>query len=144
MKSYNTLIKLSKQQLDAKRRELTEILDKKESFLNKVKFLEEELRSEFKLISANNNIPPEIKSQFLAYANGVLSKQSDLMREAEKLNPEINKLNEEIFVLFTEMKKIEIYRDNKIQEIEELSNKKNQLELDEVAINSFIRNQKFF
>ncbi len=144
MKAYNTLIKLSKQQLDEKRRELTNLLDKKEEYLLKIKNLENELREEFKRISNNSNLDIEIKSQFMNYANGVLNKQNDLMNLAEKLNPEINKLNDEIFIIFGEMKKIEIFRDIKIEEEEKLFQKKNQLELDEVAINNFIRNQKFF
>lgn len=142
MKTYNTLVKLSKSQLDEKRRQLNHLLDKKESYLLNVKQLDDELRKEFQELSANKNADVQTKSQFMIYTNGIVIRQTELMKQAESLNPEINKLTDEVFLHFSDMKKFEIFRDRKIENEDELLKKKIQLELDEVATNNFIRRNK--
>ncbi len=142
MKSYNTLIKISKSQLDEKRKLLAQLLDRKDGFMNQIKQLNEELRSEFTRVNSEENTDVMMRTQFLLYASGVVMKQFEYSSQAERLNPEINRLTDEIFIHFADMKKFEIFRDRKIEEEDELLLKKTQSELDEASINSFIRKNK--
>lgn len=143
MKSYNTLIKIQKSQLDEKRKNLAQLLDRKDGFMNQIKSLNEELRTEFGKVSSDMEMDILVRTQFQLYAASVVMKQVEYSNQAESLNPQINKLTDEIFFHFSEMKKIEIFRDKKIEDDETLLLKKTQSDLDEIAINSYIRHNKY-
>lgn len=142
VKSYNTLIKISKLQLDEKRKQLAQLLDRKEGYLNQIKVMNEELRAEFSNVHSSKELDIVMRNQFLLFASSVVMRQIEYSGQADKLNPEINRLSDEIFVHFGDMKKFEIFRDRKLLEQDDLLNKKIQAELDEVGINNFIRKNK--
>jgi flagellar export protein FliJ len=76
---------------------------------------------------------------FLAYIHGVRIKEGILLDEIDKLNPQINRITDEVAEIFSEMKKFEIVKENRELEAEAELQRKSQLEIDEMAIMNFVR-----
>ncbi len=136
MKSLSTLIKISKSQIDEKRKALALLLDRKQGFIDKIRALEDSIKYEAENLEKTL---PEFRPTYISYVFGCRTKEAVLLEEIDKLNPHINKLNDEIAQLFSEMKKYEIVKENREREIAYELNRKRQLEVDEMAIMNHIR-----
>ena len=141
LKTLSTLVKINKFALDEKRKELGLVLDKKEGFLNKIKTLHEDLKKEVQASKSVDIADASYKQYLSNYMAGVKTMQEDFQRQAEELEPKIVEISSEITEKFAEMKKFEIMKDIKIEEIEAELKRKEQLEIDAIAIEKFIRNE---
>jgi flagellar protein FliJ len=133
-KPLKTLVKLSKSELDRKRRELAEFLNRKEQKIREIKNLNDSLESE----RDNLNQNPEAAMVFASFLGAIRKKQTDIVEDIEKkLEPQIKKLSDEIADKFVEMKKYEVLLERKLAEAQAELNKKTQNTLDEVAMTQF-------
>ncbi|MCB2081389.1 MAG: flagellar FliJ family protein [Hyphomicrobiales bacterium] len=137
MKGIRTLIKLAKQNLDVKRQELVQIQEKQDEYHAKNRQLENELAQE--KIRARD-LPPEL-NRFDIYLARVRDRQNSLRAAAQKLQPQIERLQGDITEAFAELKKFEILLEQKEKEEAEAEQKRETIMLDEVAIELYRRKQ---
>ena len=136
LKPLATLIKIHKAQIDEKRKQLAYLLDQKMSRVEEIKKLEQSIKTEGANLHA---LHEDFRPMFLQYITWVRLKEGILLDEIDKLNPQINKITDEVAVIFSEMKKYEIVKENREQEIELELQRKNQIEIDEMAMMNFVR-----
>ncbi len=136
LKPLATLIKINKSQLDEKRKELVLFLDKKQRFIDEIRAMEESIKYE-----ADNlmKLHEDFRPMFLMYLEATRMREGQLLEEIDKINPIIEKISDEIRLIFSEMKKFEIVKENREAEIEADIARKAQLEIDEIAIMNFTR-----
>ncbi|HCR86281.1 MAG TPA: hypothetical protein DIV86_06345 [Alphaproteobacteria bacterium] len=139
LKPLKTLIKITKYSLDEKRKILNALLESKEQMIKKIKQLEDEINEEQK---KNEIMPLDLRMIFPYFVIMMRNRQQVILSEIEKLNPQIQKATDELYEVFTENKKYEVLRDRKIEEFNYEFNKKQQLELDEIAIAKFARQEQ--
>lgn len=136
VKTLNTLVKITEYELEEKRKELNRVLNQKENLMNNIQQLEEayiaesKKAEELKDISLKGFLP-----RFLALTR---DKQKLMITQIENLNPEIEKLTDELYEVFIDNKKYEVLRDQKLEELRQELQKKTQLELDEIALMKFM------
>ena len=119
-----------------KRKQLVILLDQKQQKIDEIKWYEESIKSEGENVM---NLKEEFRPMFLSYISAVRIKEGILLDEIDKLNPQINKITDEISLVFSEMKKYEIVKENREEELELELQRKTQIEIDEMAIMNFIR-----
>ena len=136
LKPLATLIKINKSELDQKRKQLSILLDSKQKRIDEIKKMEESIKSEAENLP---NLDQDFRHMFLSYLEATRMREGILLEEIDKINPEINKVSDEISEVFSEMKKFEIVKENKENEIEQELQRKDQLEIDEIAIMNFTR-----
>lgn len=136
LKPLATLIKINKAELDERRKNLVILLDSKQQRIDEIKRLEDSIKSEGEKLS---ELQEEFHPLFLMYIEGVRLKESILLHEINTLNPQINKATEEIAQIYSEMKKYEIIKETRENEIATELRRKDQLEIDEMAIMNFVR-----
>jgi len=136
LKSLTTLIKINKAQLDEKRRQLAVLLDKKQQHIDEIKRLEDSIKYESDNLART---AADFRPMFLNFVMGVRKKEEVILAEIDKLNPQINKMTDEISIIFSEMKKYEIVKENRETELELELQRKTQIEIDEMAISNFVR-----
>ena len=107
--------------------------------IKKIKQLEDEINEEQK---KNEIMPLDLRMIFPYFVIMMRNRQQVILSEIEKLNPQIQKATDELYEVFTENKKYEVLRDRKIEEFNYEFNKKQQLELDEIAIAKFARQEQ--
>ncbi len=140
LKSLSTLIKVNKAQLDEKRKELAAFLDKKQKCVDEIKAMEDSIKFEAEnLIKLHEDFRP----MFLTYLEATRVREGQLLDEIDKLNPHINRISDEIREIFSEMKKFEIVKENRENEIEAEMMRKTQMEIDEIAMLNFVRKTDF-
>ncbi len=131
MKTYKTLIKISKNELDEKRKELNIFLEKKDSLIAEKEHLSKELKKEEKLLENHN----EVNFSFASYSANIRYQQENIDNFVNVLNTQIDELSKQISEKFSELKKYELMLDKKIaDEIKEVKRKET-LELDEISSN---------
>lgn len=135
MKPYDTLIKLSKEELDKKRRELGILLDQKDRLLKARQELGESLIRERDYAAEN----PENSYTFPGFAKGVKIKEEEIDRKVAFFDEHIEKMSELISVAFSELKKYEIINEKKEKELLAEEARKERIMLDEMGLNSFQR-----
>jgi hypothetical protein len=135
MKSIKTLIKLSKQQLDEKRRELVECEKNKEKLLEYSRLMKEELMVEAEFAAKS----PELAITFDNYRKTILEKQGNIVLAVRDLDRQIAVIAEEIREVFGEIKRYEVFLQQKLLEEEkELKNKESKF-LDAIATDNYLR-----
>jgi hypothetical protein len=134
LKPLATLIKINKAQIDEKRKALALLLDSKQQRLREIKKMEDSI-----LFEAENlkNIQEDFRPQFLFYIEAIRLKEAIILEEIDNINPQIEKTSEEIAEIFSEMKKYEIVKDQRENELEIELQRKTQLEIDEIAMMNF-------
>lgn len=133
MRSLQTLIKLRKDEVDKRRKELAEIETRQAKlqleYDNLGKKIEEEIIASKKF--------PEQAITFAAYLKKTKKRREDLMRNILQLQEVINKKRDELQAAFGEQKKLEIVLERKIEEEKIAANKREQLKMDEIAARKF-------
>lgn len=135
MKGLNTLIKLNKRTLDELRRKMVALENQKAQLLQASAKLDEELQSEIKLASKT----PEMGQFFGGFSNRIKNRQQEIVFEVKKLDKQIDELNIEIGIAFSELKKYEIALANAKQREKAAHERKLTIEMDEIAQQQFGR-----
>lgn len=129
MKSLRTLIKLRKDEVDKRRKEIAEIEARQQKLRDEHAkiggqiIIETEAAREF----------PETAVTFASFLKKSLKRQEDLMRTIKQLQQVIDKKRDELLVAFGELKKLEIVLERKIEEQYQAELKREQIMLDEIA-----------
>lgn len=137
-KTLQTLIKLSRQELDAYRRDLNVYLGKKDELIEKKRILHESLLREAELFAQM----PDTQYAYSNYAINVGVQQENLDKFMLVIDGQINALQDKIAEAFQTMKRYEILKDIKEKEAVKEEARKEVIELDEMGMNSFLRKEE--
>ncbi len=135
----NPLIRIRKHALEQKQKFLAELYRHAEDYerqkFNLLKTLEEERE---KL----DDMGPQMLAYFGPYSESVKDRVEEIDQALKKLNTRIEMAREDMRTAFAEMKKLQITQDRRDDEEQDERDKKSSLELDEVALEGFRRNQE--
>ncbi|PIR32117.1 MAG: hypothetical protein COV36_05150 [Alphaproteobacteria bacterium CG11_big_fil_rev_8_21_14_0_20_44_7] len=138
VKPLKTLIRLSKNEVDAKRKELVALEKIKQGFVESHDALRERLAEEARICAEL----PEASGSYGSFAKVTLEKLEKISAEIARLEAKIEKMRQEMHILFAEQKKYEIALDNKQTAIKQESDKKDTQNLDEIATIGYVRGKK--
>lgn len=135
-KGIKTLIRLNDWSVDQKRRKLGSLLSLIEGFEVELQKLEEELVHEQAAAAA---APNEGGFVYGYYADRVIERRAIIQISIQQLEKEADEAREELSKAYRELKKFTTALEvRELREVTELA-RKEQLELDEVGIKSFIQ-----
>lgn len=129
MKSLKTLIKLRKDEVDKRRKEIAEIEARQQALVDEENKVEKQITLESE---AATNFP-ETAVTFANFLKRALKRKEDLIRNIIMLQQIIDKKRDELRVAFGELKKLEIVLERKIEEARREEARREQLQLDEIA-----------
>lgn len=138
MKALNTLIRLSKKTLDELRRNMADLENQKSALEQTILSLKKDLDTEVDL--AKKQV--EMSTFFGEFAKRIKNRQDAIRVEIKNIDAQIVKLNNEIFIAFTELKKYEIARDNVKKKAAFEASRKETIMLDEIASQQHHRKTK--
>jgi flagellar FliJ protein len=133
MHSLKTLIKLFSTQLDERRRILTQHEKKREYLIFSLKGLRQELIDQQQITAAD----PEIAFSYGNYAFRNMENQNILNLATQDIDKQIIILQDEIFDIYSELKKYEITFANKEKQANYELQRREEAELNELAINNY-------
>lgn len=130
-KGLKTLIRLSKFNVDEKRRVLTQLQAREEHVIEEIRKGEEQLRREQQLAAEDST---GVGFAYGAYHQAWMKKR-DLMHQAlAAVRAEIEKAREELAEAFRELKTYEVTQANREKREREEADRKEQIFLDEVGL----------
>ena len=135
MKGINTLIKMHQRNLDALRREQSELQTQREKWLQLSARLHEELQKERRLAVEK----PEMGAYMAGYVKKVQKRQVEITQEVINIDVQLAKLADQITESFGELKKYEITREEDIKRRAHQQLKKEELDMDEIGMQRFSR-----
>ncbi len=137
IKSISTLIKLYKQNLDEKRRQLNNLLVQKDKL---DLMLENSIKE---LIREREFAEKSIESRivFASFVEVSLERQKLIRAHIWKVGMDIESKREEIAIAYADLKKYEIIKEMKVIEKEKEEAKQEQAILDEVGVTAYIRRE---
>lgn len=133
MKSLTTLIDLKQRELDEKRRILVQLEEEMDKLNTNAKKLKDELARESKLASEQ----PEMARYFGEFAKGNKQQQDNLREKKVTLNSIIESQREAINEAFSDLKQMEIAKENMDAEKAADENRKENAELDEIGLRNY-------
>jgi flagellar export protein FliJ len=137
MKTLNTLIRLQKDEVDKRKKELAEIEARKQKLVDEHTSLTEQLERESELATQF----PEAASAFALFARKTIDRQKSLVKTIEVVQKTIDKKRDELQIEFGELKKYEIALDQYKERIFLEEKKRDAKLMDEVAIRGFSRKE---
>lgn len=133
-KNFDTLIRLHQWKVDEARRKLGDVLRLIGDLEDRAEALEIELKEEQRVAAG---APEEAGFLYGAYANEVIERRERLAAAIAKAEDEAAEVQEEVREAYRELKKYEITRENQQRREAEEEVHLEQLELDEVALQSY-------
>jgi len=130
VKPFDTLIRLSEQQLDDKRRVLAAIEDRLDAARQARAAIETELEAERQRASGSG----EVAFGFGAYMAEVINRRQRAEADIARIEAEADAAREEVRTAFAELKRYEITHQKKLAEIAKEQAMKQQDALDEIAL----------
>tara|TARA_B100000287_G_C20084305_1_gene563692 strand:+ start:113 stop:535 length:423 start_codon:yes stop_codon:yes gene_type:complete len=136
LKNIDLLIELNKSILEEKRRELGLFLNEETSLENQIVFLDNDLIKEQNFSKLN------IESIFYYdnYARSVSLKKRDLEQKLSQIRQIIFKARELVNEAYLELRKFEITKENADKKEKIEISRQEQVRLDDISINMFLRN----
>ena len=125
------LIRLKKWEVDEKQRQLADLFRHEEAYIQDLKNLFEELLNEQKLVAEN----PEYSFSYDKYAQSYIKKRDELEELLELTRQKIIMVQDELAILFQELKTYEISQENREKRRAEELKIKEQNKLDEIGLN---------
>jgi flagellar FliJ protein len=135
MRSLSTLIRVRKWELEEKRRKLNELRALQIKLAEAIAKLGEEVQSEQGVASSHN----EVTFAYGPYAAAVVERRRTLEESALDVERQIEAAMEEVAEAFAELKKYEIAQTNRRAKERSEANRREQIVLDDIAIESFRR-----
>ncbi len=136
-KDLTGIIRLHKWQLDEKRRNLVELERMKDSFLQNLADLQLELAAEQKKASE----APVVSISYGAYAQQVMTRRTNIVNSILELDGSLEEMKDQVADAFKELKKYEVVEQRERDRELRKRNHRQQIELDELAINIHRRRQ---
>lgn len=146
MKSVETLISLSRKKLEEKKKIIVALERQKDSYCQILQNLQEELAREQQFIDLfskgqieNTSTPASNGLIFYydSYFSGNTSKQKKTKNQIDRLEQQMESLRKELQEIFLEMKKFEILNENRLLQKAQEKKRKEEEELQEVALSHF-------
>ena len=131
------LIKLRKHLVDEKRRIISQLYREAEKINQQKQIIERQTETEIALAAKENN--PTANEYLGRYLQGARKKIKALESSLKKLDERIAAAQEDMRAAFAELKKIEIVRDRRVAEEKAEEKRKDDLEMDEIALTQFRR-----
>ena len=131
MKGIATLIRLHQWRLDQKRRELSTLERVKADFVSQLEKLERDLVVEQQVAAGSESG----MFAYASYAVGVVSRRENLNKSIEEIDQQITSKHAEVTIAFHEVKRYEIAQREAERRREAELARKEQMDLDEVALN---------
>ena len=133
MKSLHTLIKLEKRELDRLRKQMNILEDGRDKLIAHMERLQEQLIQELEAAS----VMPDLRGFFGDFSDAIKKKQRQMATKVVQFEQQIQELNQEVAIHFSELKKYEIARENHQKREKNKRDKREQAELDEVGVRAF-------
>lgn len=135
MKELLTLIRLHQNELDELRRQLVSLEEQREKLIQLATRIHHELLHERE--AAMNQ--PQMGAYLVDYEKRVKERQTEIAKETVRLDQQIEQLSAAISESFSELKKYEIVRDQRVEAEKQKQAKREQAALDEAGANQFGR-----
>ena len=135
MKSIKTLLRVKQRELDALKRQVGTLEQQREELYKTLDILGKRLVKE---IEVSKRIP-EMNGFFGDFSNAIKSRQEAVHGGIRLLDTELDRLALEIREIFGEMKKYEVALEQWEKRRKETLNRREQQEMDEIAIRGYIR-----
>ena len=135
MKGLDTLIKLTKRNLDALRRQLVNLENQKEQLIQLSVKLENDLRRERDIAATTMHMGKYLDD----FAKKTKARQVEIAKEVIKLDGEIFQATAAITEAFGELKKYEIAKENEKARLAEKQKRVETAMLDEMGLQQFVR-----
>lgn len=132
------MIRLHKWQLDEKRRNMVDLEKMKEDLLQNLVDLQEELIAEQKKVSEAS----VVNIGYAAYAQQVMARRVNIVNSMVEIDVSIDNMKEQVAEAFKELKKYEVVEQRERERELTERNRRQQSEMDELAINMHRRRQK--
>lgn len=135
MKSLPTLIRVRKWELEEKRRKLNDLRALAAKLSDAIARLNDEVQQEQGLASSQ----ADLAFAYGPYAAAVVERRRTLELSVEGVQRQIEAAMEELTEAFTELKKFEVANANRSRRARADANRREQIQLDDVALESFRR-----
>lgn len=135
MKSLATLIKLQQRELDQLRKQQSLLEEARDNVIGRIESLHDELIRE---LQAAGDMA-EMRGFFGDFSDAIKKKQKALATKVVQLEQQIQELGILIAERFSELKKYEIARDNRLARQKEERERKEQRDMDELGLAVFRR-----
>ena len=135
-KDLHNLIHIHEWEVDEKRRKLGELLRLLDNLEAQSVALEEELVREQRIAEQS---PEEAGYLYCEYAEIVIERRERIRQSIEQMEHSIAEAREELRESYIDLKKYEVAQENRDRRVELERNRREQIELDEVGLQSFAR-----
>lgn len=136
MKGLHGMIRLSKWRLDEARKDLAET----ERVIERIDLTLADLADDL-LKQQDVALDPAFGHSYGTYAAASITRRTDLFADREKAEQIRLEKQEKVSDAFMELKKFEILAERRAQREKEAANKRDQAEMDSIAIDRFARDQ---
>jgi flagellar FliJ protein len=137
MQGLNTMIRLSKFQLDEKKRKLAELRDLLEQVQGSLTALEQEHQREQE--TANTSGQLEFMRAYTDYRIAAEGRKANLLQSITEIEAEIRSLTDDIAEAFQELKRYEMTQDERLSKSRKAAKLREQTSLDEFGLQAFRR-----
>jgi flagellar export protein FliJ len=137
MKRHELLIRLYRNQVDDRRRELVELERLHDSMLQQAEALEREILSE----QDSANASPEAAAGYGAYAALAVTRRANLQHSIAETERRIDEAKDAVMDAFRTLKKHEVVRDRRAERARHEADRREQGLMDEIALGAFRRQQ---
>lgn len=137
VKTFEILIEYKEQLLREQKRLLNIIEEKIETLENDKTQLLLQIEKEKQMLQLH----PEFSSQFLNYYDSVQEKIDSINKTIENMRKELAPIEQEITILFSDIKKFEMINEQKLLEEQEKLDKQQELMIDELTMIRFLKEQ---
>ena len=136
-KGMTGMIRLNKWQLDEKRRNLTDLEKTREDLLQNLANLQEELLAEQKK-AAESSV---VSIAYGSYAQQVMARRVNIVNSIMEIEVSIEDMKDQVADAFKELKKYEVVEQRERERERTEQDRRQQSELDELALNMHRRRQ---
>ena len=137
MQGLNTMIRLSKFQLDEKKRKLAELRDLLEQVQDSLNALEEEHQRERETATASGQL--DFMRAYTDYRTAAEDRKSNLLRSISEIEDEIQRITDDISEAFQELKRYEMTQEERLEKSRKTTQQREQASLDEFGLQAFRR-----
>jgi flagellar export protein FliJ len=135
MKGLPTLIRVRQWELEEKRRKLADLEGLAAQLDEAISRLDDEVKMEQVVATSST----EVNFAYAPYAQAAIERRRTLQASLEDVRQQIDAAHEEVTVAFQELKKYEVAQDNRRKRARVETNRREQIVLDEIAIEGFRR-----
>lgn len=135
MKGLPTLIRVRTWALEEKRRKVADLEALETQLMEAIARLDDEVQLENQVASTDN----DARFTYGSYLNAAIERRRTLDASVEDVKRQIEAAREEVTIAYQELKKFEVAQGNRKRRAREESNRREQIVLDEIGLESYRR-----